>query len=58
MNFQNEASYVWKETNVTAFLDTWAKINGAKIYLQTEDPEGEITGGHECDAASLQVEYA
>ena len=58
MNFQNEASYVWKETNVTAYLDTWAKINGAKIYLQTEDPEGEIKGGHECDAASLQVEYA
>jgi hypothetical protein len=57
MDFQNEGSYEWKETDVSSSLDTWDKINGAKVYLQTEDPEGEDKGEHACDAALLRVEY-
>jgi len=28
-------SYAWKEIDVSALLNTWAKINGAKVYVQS-----------------------
>jgi len=38
MDIKGEGSYVWKEADVSSYLDTWDKVNGAKIYLRTEDP--------------------
>jgi hypothetical protein len=29
-------NYTWKEFDVSAILDTWAKINGAKVYVSYE----------------------
>ena len=33
-------SYAWEELNVSSILNTWAKINAAKIYLETEEATG------------------
>jgi hypothetical protein len=57
ISFRDEASYVWKEVDVTQCLNTWAKINQAKIYLKTETI-GKTGGGHACDAAVLVVDYS
>jgi len=57
ISFRGEASWTWKETDVTQYLDTWEKINQAKIRLQTE-ATGINGGGHACDAALLIVDYS
>jgi len=57
MSFKGEGSYVWKEVDVTSILNTWDKINGAKIYLETISL-GIDRGGQECDAALLIVDYS
>ena len=31
----DSTSYAWEEIDVSSILDTWAKINGAKVYLRT-----------------------
>jgi len=56
MSFRGEDSWTWKEVDVTQYLDTWDKINQAKIRLQTE-VIGKLGGGHACDAAVLIVDY-
>lgn len=56
MDFKGEKAYVWKEVNVSLYLDTWDKINRAKIYLETE-AEGQKGARQACDAALLVVDY-
>ena len=56
MNFRGEGSWTWKEVDVTQYLNTWNKINQAKIRLQTE-VIGVTGGGHACDAAVLVIDY-
>ena len=47
------SSYGWVNYTATTLLDTWAKIDGAKIYLQSSSG----TGTYNVDCARLQVEY-
>ncbi len=56
MDFKSERCFVWKEVDVSLYLDTWDKINGAKIYLETE-AEGQKGARQACDAAVLIVDY-
>ena len=56
MDFKGEKAYVWKEVNVSSHLNTWSRINGAKIYLETE-AEGQKGARQACDAALLVVDY-
>ena len=56
MDFRGEANYIWKEVDVSAYLDTWDKVNGAKIYLEAE-ARGLNRAGQACDAAVLVVDY-
>jgi len=56
MDFRGQHSFVWKEVDVSSYLNTWDKINGAKIYLETE-AIGENWGRQICDAALLVVDY-
>lgn len=46
-------SWEWVNYTATTVLDTWAKIDGAKIYVES------LTNGgpYEIDCARLQVEY-
>jgi len=46
-------SWRWENYTATTVLDTWAKIDGAKIYLKTE----AAAGTYEVDCARLQVDY-
>ncbi len=46
-------SWRWENYTATTVLDTWAKIDGAKIYLRTESGAGT----YEVDCARLQVNY-
>ncbi len=55
MDFKGASGYIWKEADITSYLDTWEKVNQAKIYLQTES-KGD-RGGQSCDAALLVVRY-
>ncbi|NQU98226.1 hypothetical protein HQ533_02060 [Candidatus Woesearchaeota archaeon] len=51
-------AYGWQSYNVSTVLDTWAKIDGAKIYL---DADNNIPGGKGAiyvDAAYLNVSYS
>jgi len=57
MNFKGEGNYVWKEIDVSSYLDNWDKVNGAEIYLRTEDPASLEKGEHACDAAFIRVNY-
>lgn len=56
MDFKGERTFVWKEVDVTPYLDTWDKINEAKIYLETE-AEGQKGARHACDAALLVIDF-
>ncbi len=40
ISFKNVGSLTWVEVDVTSDLNTWSKINNAKIYLEVEDPLG------------------
>ncbi len=56
MSFQGLPNYVWQEAVVTSYLNTWQKVNGAKIYLEKI---GKLKrSGIACDAALLVVDYA
>ena len=58
MDFKGETAYVWIEADVSANLNTWDKINGAKIYLSTEAKGGgNGEGGQACDAALLVIDF-
>jgi len=57
MDFEGEGNYVWKEVDVSSHLDNWDKVNGAEIYLRTEDPASLEKGEHACDAAFIRVSY-
>jgi len=57
MNFEGEGNYVWKEVDVSSYLDNWDKVDGAEIFLRTEDPASLEIGEHACDAAFIQVNY-
>jgi len=46
-------SWGWINWTVTAILDTWTKIDGARMYLRT----GSSTGLYEVDCARLLVSY-
>ena len=46
-------SWRWENYTATTVLDTWAKIDGAKIYLRTTSGAGT----YEVDCARLQVDY-
>ncbi len=56
MDFKGEKAYAWKEVDVSSHLNTWSRINGAKIYLETE-AEGQKGARQACDAALLVVDY-
>jgi hypothetical protein len=47
-------SWRWENYTATAVLDTWAKIDGAEIYLETTTSAGI----YEVDCARLQVDYS
>jgi len=46
------SSWGWVNYTATTVLDTWAKIDAAKIYLKTS-----ASGTYNVDCARLQVEY-
>jgi len=46
------SSYGWVNYTATTLLDTWTKIDGAKIYLQSSG-----SGTYNIDCARLQVYY-
>ncbi len=46
-------SWSWINWTVTTILDTWTKIDGARMYLRTDN----FTGLYEVDCARLQVSY-
>jgi len=48
------SSWHWMNWTATAILDSWAKIDGAKIYIRTR----VASGTYEVDCARLQVNYA
>ncbi len=52
-----ESDYVWKEVDVSSHINTWSKINGAQIYLETVAIGGRRDGGQACDAVSLQINW-
>ncbi|MHA2156789.1 MAG: hypothetical protein ACXABU_15710 [Candidatus Hodarchaeales archaeon] len=55
MNFSGESNLIWKETDISAIIDTEAKINQTKILLKTKDPEDYKYGNQTCYMALLQV---
>ncbi|MFX0014823.1 MAG: hypothetical protein ACFFB2_00520 [Promethearchaeota archaeon] len=57
MDFSNEPNFIWKEVDVSTYINTWAKVNSSKIFLRTEDPGGNKYGEQLCDIAILQVNY-
>ncbi|MFX1508432.1 MAG: hypothetical protein ACFFDC_20320, partial [Promethearchaeota archaeon] len=57
MNFSGEPNFIWKEVDVSSYLNTWSKINDSKIFLRTED-NGSKSGGLVCDIAILRVTYS
>ncbi|MFX0123086.1 MAG: hypothetical protein ACFFAE_05570 [Candidatus Hodarchaeota archaeon] len=57
MSFYNQQNWGWIEVDITSDINTWSQINGAKIFLRTEDPQGEKKGEQACDAALIHVEY-
>jgi len=57
MDFEGEGNYVWKEVDVSSYLDNWDKVNGAEIFLRTEDAGSLEKGEHACDAAFIRVNY-
>jgi hypothetical protein len=57
INFKNVGSLTWVEVDVTSDLNTWSKINNAKIYLEVEDSLGNKHGGQICDASLLRISY-
>ncbi|UCE15845.1 MAG: hypothetical protein JSV12_08290 [Candidatus Bathyarchaeota archaeon] len=50
------SSYGWVNYTATTVLDTWAKIDGALMYLQTPQVSGDC-GTYTVDCARLQVYY-
>lgn len=46
-------SWGWINWTVTTILDTWTKIDGARMYFRT----GSSTGLYEVDCARMQVNY-
>jgi len=48
------SSWGWMNWTATTELDTWTKIDGAKIYIQSR----VAAGTYEVDCARLQVDYA
>ena len=46
-------SWTWVSWTAAANLDTWSKIDGAEIYLQSQT----ATGIYEVDCARLQINY-
>jgi hypothetical protein len=46
-------SWGWINWTVVTILDTWTKIDGARIYFRT----GSSTGFYEVDYATLKVDY-
>ena len=46
--------YTWKEFDVSAILDSWAKINGAKVFLSYEKFE---TGSFYVRRLTRKVDY-
>jgi len=57
MNFSGEPNFVWKEVDISSYINTWTKVNGTKIFFRTEDPGGNKYGEQICDIAILQVSY-
>jgi len=46
-------SWGWMSWTATTVLDTWTKIDGARIYVQTKS----AAGTYEVDCARLQIDY-
>ncbi|MFX1508161.1 MAG: hypothetical protein ACFFDC_18910, partial [Promethearchaeota archaeon] len=57
ISFKNIGSLTWREHDVTSNLNSWNKINEAKIYLEVRDLKGNRFGGQVCDAALLRISY-
>ncbi|UCG03735.1 MAG: hypothetical protein JSW11_07065, partial [Candidatus Heimdallarchaeota archaeon] len=57
ISFKNIGSLTWREHDVTSNLNTWNKINDARIYLEVKDLKGNRFGGQVCDAALLRISY-
>ncbi len=47
------SSWDWMNWTATAELNTWTKIDGAKIYIRSRAPSGTF----EVDCARLQIDY-
>ena len=43
----------WESVNVSAILDTWAKVDGAKLYIKQPNDEDQA----EVDAVYLLIDY-
>lgn len=50
----SSTSYVWTEVDVSAILNTWAKINGAEVYVKYSK---EVNGTYYIRRLTRKVDY-